>query len=85
MRGRPTLLATNPKLVRAMQIMRMVNGLTLMEIAAATGISLPTVAKYTRHIPCERRHGSHLIFDPKAGIVGRHFIPRLKVAAGRKA
>lgn len=84
MRGRPTLLATNPKLVQAMQIMRMVKGMTLMDIARCTGLSLGSVCKYTRFIPSQRRHGDHLIFDPKAGIVGRHFIPRIKVAAGRK-
>jgi hypothetical protein len=77
MRGRPTLASINPKLVRTILYLRSFTDMSLMEIARATGISMPTVYKYTRHIPSSRRYGSLLIFSPKKGIVGVHRMPML--------
>lgn len=84
MRGRPTLAASQPNTVRAMIYLRQFCNLTIKEIASATGASISSVNRYTAHIPCARRHSVTKIFNNKVGIVGRHFIPRLKVAAGRK-
>jgi hypothetical protein len=77
MRGRPTLVSINPKLVRTILYLRSFTDLPLLEIARATGVSMPTVYKYTRHIPSSRRYGSLLIFSPKKGIVGTHRMPKV--------
>ena len=84
-RGRPTLLVSAPNTVRAMIYLRQFRNFTVEEITRATGISYSTVYKYTRHIPCARRHNITKIFNNKVGIVGHHFIPRMvSKAAGRK-
>ncbi len=85
-RGRPTLLVSAPKTVRAMIYLRQFHSMTIAEITRATGISYSSVYKYTRHIPCARRHNITKIFNNKIGIVGTHFVPKMIArAAGRKA